>query len=145
MIHAGLGILELDEMHLDVLAGRDVSEPARELLAAICDRAQRRGRQDALRDLDAEHLDVILALSVHASDQPECAPLFGRQFAALVASRASRRTPRCRRCWQTTAAPVPESMGVPHFLRQLGFRWSSPCHPQKKVTSAVILVNYIDD
>ena len=39
---------------------------------------------DALRDLDPKHLDVVLTLPVRAADEPETTPRFGRDLAPFV-------------------------------------------------------------
>ena len=72
-------------MKLHVLPGRDVAEPARILLADLGHRVHLGRRQEPLGDLDAQHLCVFgLALPVGAANQPEHAPLIGRDFPALV-------------------------------------------------------------
>jgi len=83
--HRGLDVVEFHEMKLHVLPGRDVAEPARILLADFRHRVQLGRRQQALRDLDPQHLRIFrLPLSVCAANQPECTPLIRRDFAALV-------------------------------------------------------------
>ena len=82
--HRGLDVVELHEMELDVLPRGDVAEAARELLAYIGERLELRGGEDALRNLDAQHLHVAgLPLAVGAPHEAEHAPLIGRQLAAL--------------------------------------------------------------
>jgi hypothetical protein len=83
--HRRFGIVQLDEMKLNILARRDVAEPARVALADLGQHAQLRARDDALRDLDAQHLGVgRLTLSVSAPQQTKRAPLVRRHFTALV-------------------------------------------------------------
>ena len=82
--HRRLDVVQPDEMKLHVLAGRDVAEAAGVRLAHLRQRKELYGACDALRDLDAQHLRVAgLTLSVRAPDQPERAPLVGRQLSAL--------------------------------------------------------------
>ena len=84
--HRRLDVVQLHEVKLDVLPRRDVAEAPRILLADVGERAELIGCQDALRDLDAQHLRVGgLPLAVGAAHQAERAPLVGRQLAALVA------------------------------------------------------------
>ncbi len=84
--HRRLDVVQLDEMKLDVLARGDVAEAPRIALADVGERRELIARQDALRHLDAQHLRVGgLALPVRAANEPERAPLVGRQLAALVA------------------------------------------------------------
>ena len=84
--HRRLDVVQLDEMKLHVLPGGDVAEAARVALADVGERLELLAGQDALRDLDPQHLRVFrLALAVGAAHQPERAPLVGRHLAALVA------------------------------------------------------------
>ena len=82
--HRGLDVVELHEMELDVLPRGDVAEAAREPLAHFGERFELRCGEDALRNLDAQHLHVAgLPLAVSAPDEPEHPPLIGRQLAVL--------------------------------------------------------------
>jgi hypothetical protein len=76
--------LEQDEVQLHVLPRRDVAEPARVLRRDAGDRAQLRRGQDALRDLDPQHLHAVLPLTVCAAQQTEPSPLERCDLAALV-------------------------------------------------------------
>jgi hypothetical protein len=72
-------------MELDVLPRRDVAEAARILLAHLGQRLQLRRREQALGDLDAQHLRILgLPLAVGAADEAEGSPLVGGDLAALV-------------------------------------------------------------
>ena len=71
-------------MELDVLPRGDVAEAAREPLADLGQRLELRRGEDALRNLDAQHLHVAgLPLAVRAADEAEHPPLIGGQLAAL--------------------------------------------------------------
>ena len=83
--HGGLDVVQLHEVKLDVLAGRDVAEPTRVFLADVRHRVPLRRRDQPLRQLHAQHLRVLgLTLSVGAPHETEGAPLIGRDFAAFV-------------------------------------------------------------
>ena len=83
--HRELHVVELHEVELHVLAGGHVAEAARPALGDVGEGAELRDVQDSLGDLDPDHLRVArLALAVGAADEPEGAPLVGRQLAALV-------------------------------------------------------------
>ena len=72
-------------MELDVLPRGDVAEAARIALADLGEHIELVGRQEALRDLDPQHLRVFgLPLAVGAPHQAVRAPLIGRDLAALV-------------------------------------------------------------
>ena len=75
---------ELHEVVLDVLPRGDVTEAARIPRRDARQRPHLRGRDDALRDLDPQHLDVVLTLPVRAAHEPETPPVFRRDLAALV-------------------------------------------------------------
>ena len=108
--HRGLDVVQLDEMKLDVLPRRDVAEPAREPLADFGQRLELRRGEDALRNLDAQHLHVAgLPLAVGAAHETEHPPLVGRQLAASRTSRAWRRTRRCRPRSRTRGGSCPAS------------------------------------
>ena len=65
-------LLELDEVELHVLAGREVTPPARVGLRDVGARLELLGREAPVRHLDAEHLVVAaLALAVDALVQAE--------------------------------------------------------------------------
>ncbi len=82
--HRRLDLVQPDEMKLHVLASGDVAEAAGVRLSGFRQRKELFRGSDALRDLDAQHLRVAgLTLSVGAPDQPERAPLVGRQLSAL--------------------------------------------------------------
>ena len=83
--HRELHLVQLHEVELHVLARGDVAEAARPAFGDVGQGAELGDVQDALRDLDADHLHVALALAVRAAHQAERAPLVGRQLAALVA------------------------------------------------------------
>ena len=84
--HRRLDVVQLDEMELDVLPRGDVAEAARVALADVGQRVELIAGEDALRNLDPQHLRVFgLPLAVGAAHQPEGAPLVGRHLAALVA------------------------------------------------------------
>jgi hypothetical protein len=84
-MHRVLGVVQLDEMKLDVLPGGDVPEAARVALADVGQRIELIAGQNPLRDLHPQHLRVLrLTLAVGAAHQAEGAPLVGRHFAALV-------------------------------------------------------------
>ena len=102
--HRRLGIVQRHEVELHVLAGRDVTEAARMPLGDVRQRVELRGVEDALRNLDPQHLRIgVLPLPVGAAQQPERAPLVRRDLAALEPIEHQRRTRRCRRCRQRTA------------------------------------------
>ena len=83
--HHRLDVVELQEVELDVLPRRDVPEAARVALGDVRERLELRPVEDALRDLDPQHLRVArLPLAVRAAHQAEGPPLVGRQLAALV-------------------------------------------------------------
>ena len=83
--HRVFHVVQLHEVELDVLPGRDVAEPARVPLADVGEHPELVAREHALRDLHAQHLRVAgLALAVRPPHQPEGPPLVGRQLAALV-------------------------------------------------------------
>ena len=82
--HHRFGVLQQDEVELDVLPRRDVAEPARVLRAGVGEGAHLRAGHDPLRNLDPHHLDVVLPLAVGAAHQAELPPRFGGQLAALV-------------------------------------------------------------
>ncbi len=82
--HGRLDVVQLQEVELHVLAGGDVAEAARVRGGHVGQRVELLAVQDALRDLDAQHLGVVcLALAVGAAHQPEGAPLVGGDLAAL--------------------------------------------------------------
>ena len=84
--HRRLGVVQLDEVKLDVLARGDVAEAPRIALADLRQGRELIARQDALRHLDSQHLRVgRLPLAVRPAHEPEGAPLVRRQLAALVA------------------------------------------------------------
>jgi hypothetical protein len=58
-------------VQLDVLARGDVPEAPRELVGDLRHLQQRGAGQGALRQLDAEHVHVRLALAVGPAGQPE--------------------------------------------------------------------------
>src|SRR5262245_2527056 len=71
-------------MELNVLPRGDVTETTRVALAHFSEREQLLSRQNALRDLHAEHLGILgLALSVGAAYEAIGAPCVGRDFATL--------------------------------------------------------------
>ena len=81
-----LDVVQLDEVELDVLPRRDVTEAARVLLADVGERDQLIGRQQALRDFDAKHLRVFrLTLAVGAAHETVRPPLVGRDLPPLIA------------------------------------------------------------
>jgi hypothetical protein len=83
--HGEFDVVELDEVKLNVLPRRDVPEAAGVFLADVREHAQLRRREEALRNLDPEHLRVFgLTLSVGAAHEPERPPLIGGHLAALV-------------------------------------------------------------
>ncbi len=83
--HHRLDVVELQEVELDVLPRRDVPEAARVALGDVRERLELRPVEDALRDLDPQHLRVArLPLAVRPAHQAEGPPLVGRQLAALV-------------------------------------------------------------
>ena len=64
--------LELDEVELDVLPGRDVAPPARVLVGEVAAHVELLGGEGAVRHLDAHHLVVAaLALPVDAVVEAE--------------------------------------------------------------------------
>ena len=83
---AGFGVVKLDEMKLHVLPRGDVTETARVSLADVGQRLELLARQNALRNLHAQHLRVLgLPLTVGAAHEPERAPLIGRHLTPFVA------------------------------------------------------------
>ena len=84
LAHRRFGIVQLDEMQLDVLARGDVTEATRVALGDAGDRIELLAAQDALRNLDAQHLRIgVLALAVGAAQQTERAPLVGADVAVF--------------------------------------------------------------
>ena len=72
LAHDGGDVLEVDEVELDVLAGRDVAPAPGVRVGDVADHLQLVGCQPAVGDLDADHLVVAaLALAVDAVVQPE--------------------------------------------------------------------------
>ena len=109
---AGSDVVQRHEVELHVLPRGDVPEPARVTLGDVRERVELCRVEDALRDLDAQHLRVgVLPLTVGAAQQPELPPFVRRDLAALEACRASRRTSRCRPCRRMTAVCGPNVRG----------------------------------
>jgi hypothetical protein len=79
----GLGVLELDEVVLHVLARRDVALAAAESFGDLGERFELCRRGDAAGDLRADHLKAVLPLAVDAVEQAERSPIVARQLAAL--------------------------------------------------------------
>ena len=87
LAHRVRHLLERHEVELEVLARRDVAEPARVPLGDVGDHLELARRQDALRDLRAQHGHAaVLALAVRAAKQPERAPRVGVDLAPLEAT-----------------------------------------------------------
>ena len=83
--HRQLDVVNLHEVKLDVLARRDVAEPAGVLLGDICECAELLGGQQTLRDLDPQHRRIgVLPLAVRAAYEAEFPPRFRRHVAVLV-------------------------------------------------------------
>ena len=82
-LEGSFGIGELDEMELDVLPRGDVAETARVALGDLRQRVELIAAQHALRDLHADHVQVVLPLAVKAAHQAECPPLVGAQLSAF--------------------------------------------------------------
>ena len=101
-------------MVLDVLARRDVTEAARIPRRDAGQGSHLRCGDDALRDLDPKHLDVVLTLPVRAADEPETTPHFRRDLAAVRTCPAPRRTRRYRAPPQS-----PDARGPAFSNRQL--------------------------
>ena len=74
---------ERHEVELQVLPRRDVAVAARPALGHVGEDARLVGVHQALRDLDADHLDAVLPLAVGAAQQAERAPLVGTELALL--------------------------------------------------------------
>ena len=84
--HRRLHVVQLDEVELDILTRRDMSEPARIAVGDIRQRFELVARNCTLRNLHTQHLRVVgLPLSVRAAHEPELPPLVGRHLATLVA------------------------------------------------------------
>ncbi len=75
MLEGPFGIGELDEVELDVLTRGDVAEAARVPLRDVGERPELIAREHALRDLHADHVQVVLPLAVEPAHQAECPPL----------------------------------------------------------------------
>ena len=74
--HRRLGVVELDEVQLNVLSRGDVPEAARVALRDVSKGVELLADQDPLRNLDSQHLRIAgLPLAVRAAEQPEGAPL----------------------------------------------------------------------
>src|SRR5690606_29866047 len=91
--HAGFGdpgvrlrrVGNLDEVELEVLPRRDVAEAARPRVGHVGQRIELVGRDDALRRLDAEHVQILdLPLPVGPAHQAEPPPIVARDLAPLV-------------------------------------------------------------
>jgi hypothetical protein len=82
----GLQVRRSDEVHLEVLAGRHVPVAAGEPLRHVGERAELRGARRALRQLDAQHVQALLALRVGAAAHAVGAPGVGVDLAALEAA-----------------------------------------------------------
>ena len=103
--HRRFDVVQLDEVELNVLARGDVTETARIPLADLGQRSELVGRQQTLRNLDAQHLRVLgLALPVGAANQAKGAPLVRRDLAALVLFERGDELVDVRLVWRTTAA-----------------------------------------
>ena len=79
------GARELHEVELHVLARGDVPEAARVLVGDVGEPVELRRGQDPLRDLDADHVDVGLTLTVGAAAEAIDLELVRRHLAALEA------------------------------------------------------------
>ena len=76
--------MQLDEVELEVLPRGDVAEPARVPLGHVGQGVELIRVEHALRNLDAQHLEVRgLTLAVGAAHQAERAPLVRADLAAL--------------------------------------------------------------
>ena len=82
--HRRLGVVQLDEVQLDVLPRRDVPEAARVAFRDVGQGVELLADQNALGNLDAHHLRIArLALAVGAAQQAERAPFVRADVAAL--------------------------------------------------------------
>ena len=79
----GLGVGQLHEVKLNVLARRHVSEAARVPVGDVGDREQLLGAEAAEGNLDADHLHVRLTLAVDAAQQAERPELIRAELTAL--------------------------------------------------------------
>ena len=103
--HRRLDVVQLHEVELDVLPGRDVAEAARVPLADVGERVELLGGQDALRDLDAQHLRVRRPAAGRRCRAPGGTRATDRASSRRArTARASSRTRRCRLRSRTTAA-----------------------------------------
>ena len=83
--HRRFHVVQLDEVQLDVLARRDVTEPARILVGHLGECPELGAGDHPLRDLHAQHRRIVrLALAVGAAQQAEGTPLVGRDLGTLV-------------------------------------------------------------
>ena len=79
-----VGLREVHEVELDILARRDVAATGGQPLGDVRQRSELRRREDTLGDLDADHHRVaLLALAVDAVHQAELFPRVGGDLTAL--------------------------------------------------------------
>ena len=83
MLEGALGIVQLHEVKLDVLARGDVAETARVPLGDIGQCPELIPGEHALRNLHADHVQVFLPLAVQAAYQTEGPPLIGSELSAF--------------------------------------------------------------
>ena len=77
---------ELHEVELHVLPRGDVAEAARVFVGDVGERVDLRADEHALRNLDAQHVDVRLALAVGAAREAIDLELIGGQLARFEAA-----------------------------------------------------------
>src|SRR5688572_29650707 len=83
LAHRRLGVLQQHEVELHVLPRGDVAEAARVLRGDVREDACLQAGHDALRRLDAQHLDPVLTLAVGTAGQTEAPPIVRCEFARL--------------------------------------------------------------
>ena len=99
-------------MELEVLPRRDVAEAARPPLGHVGQGIELRHVEDALRDLDADHLRVgRLPLAIGAAHQPVRPPLVRRELAALEALERAHEVVDLRRVREGEPRPA-EGLGI---------------------------------
>ncbi len=83
--HDGPDLWKRNEMQLNILSGRDVSHASGVSIGQLSNAAQLIGGETAKGNLDPDHLDVGLPLTVNAMLQPERFKYFHRSLTGLKA------------------------------------------------------------